>query len=115
MPMTEYEVLHGPFDIETHRATFTNYLEVVLLPSGEAQYAVPSHQGKLEEVYLSMYGRLASESCPESMYCDYLEWLMGETGCVCLWSCGWMGRPNSRQRATILRLIEAGLVSVRRR
>lgn len=43
----EQIVLNGPFDIETHKKTFKNYLEVIILENGRIVYAVPSHQEKL--------------------------------------------------------------------
>ena len=42
--MTQDEVLHSPFDIETHKKTFINYLEVVITSDGVIHYAIPSHQ-----------------------------------------------------------------------
>lgn len=37
------KVLHSPFNIETHKKTFINYLEVVITSDGVIHYAVPSH------------------------------------------------------------------------
>lgn len=42
--MTQDEVLHSPFNIETHKKTFVNYLEVVITSDGVIHYAIPSHQ-----------------------------------------------------------------------
>ena len=42
--MTQDEVLHSPFNIETHKKTFINYLEVVITSDGVIHYAIPSHQ-----------------------------------------------------------------------
>lgn len=42
--MTQDEVLHSPFNIETHKKTFVNYLEVVITQDGVIHYAIPSHQ-----------------------------------------------------------------------
>ena len=41
--MTQDEVLHSPFDIETHKKTFVNYLEAVITSDGAIHYAIPSH------------------------------------------------------------------------
>lgn len=38
------KVLHSPFDIETHKKTFIDYLEVVITSDGVIHYAIPSHQ-----------------------------------------------------------------------
>ena len=42
--MTQDEVLHSAFNIETHKKTFINYLEVVITSDGVIHYAIPSHQ-----------------------------------------------------------------------
>ena len=44
--MSEEYTLYCPFDIEKHKKTFINYLEVVILEDGTIEYAVPSHQEK---------------------------------------------------------------------
>lgn len=35
--------LHCDFDILKHKEAYTNYLEVIILPTGRIEYAVPSH------------------------------------------------------------------------
>lgn len=45
-------VLHEPFDIQTHKLTFINYLEVVISPDGTVEYAVPSHLEKLLKIFM---------------------------------------------------------------
>ena len=45
--MDKLKVLHSPFDVKVHKATFVNYLEVVILEDGTVEYAVPSHQEKM--------------------------------------------------------------------
>lgn len=42
----EYSI-YSDFDMECHKNTFTNYLEVVIGENGKIMYAVPSHQEKL--------------------------------------------------------------------
>lgn len=49
--MTQQEILQAPFDIETHKKTFIDYLEVIIRPDGTVEYAVPSHMYKLMSVY----------------------------------------------------------------
>ena len=49
--MTDQEILHGPFNIETHKKTFIDYLEVIIRPDGIVEYAVPSHMYKLMSVF----------------------------------------------------------------
>lgn len=42
----EYSV-YSDLDMEQHKKTFINYLEVVIDENGKIMYAVPSHQEKL--------------------------------------------------------------------
>lgn len=98
-----YKILHSPFDIETHKANFINYLELVILEDGTIEYAVPSHQRKLEQ--------LVSAECPVDMYGNYLEWLMEQSGAVCVWYDGYIGKPNARQKQSIIKLVRAGLMN----
>lgn len=107
------KVLNGAFDVEVHKETFTNYFEAVARSDGSIEYAVPSHQGKLESIMRDA-GRDPISECPREFYADYLTWLMRETGCVCLWSNGYMGEPNARQRQAILGLCADGLMTLRR-
>lgn len=39
------------FDYKTHRENFTAYLEVIIFKDGHIEYAVPSHQMKLIDIY----------------------------------------------------------------
>lgn len=52
----ELKVLHSDFDIETHKKTFINYLEVVITYDGKVHYAVPSHQEFAIQLAMKMYG-----------------------------------------------------------
>ena len=38
--------IYCDFDIEKHKETYTNYLEVLILENGTIVYAIPSHQMK---------------------------------------------------------------------
>ena len=96
----QQKVLNSPFDIETHKKTFIDYLEIIIDSEGVCHYAVPSHNGALEKRVLDKYhieyegwdffGK-ASHLCPRNRWSDYNEWLCEETGCIMVW-----GRPNSR-------------------
>ena len=44
--MTDTYDVYCTFDIEKHKQTFIDYLEVVILSDGTIEYAVPSHQEK---------------------------------------------------------------------
>lgn len=45
----EYNV-YSKFDIQSHKKTYINYLEVLILEDGAVEYAVPSHQEKVLEI-----------------------------------------------------------------
>ena len=106
--MTQEQVLRSPFDVSTHKATFVNYLEVVITPSGTVVYANPSHQDVM--VRLANAKGVYSDDCPRDRWCDYDRWLMEVTGCVCVWTCGYAGEPNTRQREVIEMLRREGLM-----
>ena len=38
------DVMSKPFNLDTHKRTFTRYLEIILDEEGVAHYAVPSHK-----------------------------------------------------------------------
>ena len=105
------DVLHGPFDPVVHKETFVNYLEVVILTSGTVEYAVPSHQGKMEAMCREM-GVDPVEDCPRERYGDYMGWLMEPTGAIPVWSDRYLGDPNARQRQSLLKLASDGLLSL---
>src|SRR5690606_29819 len=66
--MNEQQVLHSPFDMETHKNTFINYLEVVIDADGTIMYAVPSHQEKLIRLACERHGLSRDELndlCPQ--------------------------------------------------
>lgn len=48
---TDNEILHSKFDVEVHSKHFINYCEVIVLPNGEVEYAVPSHERKAIEIF----------------------------------------------------------------
>lgn len=80
--------LHCPFDIEQHKKTYINYLEVVIFPDGHIEYAVPSHQEKLIDVCINKLGisRFVLERmCPPEYYMDFQVWLCNMSGCVSVW------------------------------
>lgn len=86
--MNDSNVLYQPFDIETHAKEFINYLEVIIKPDGTIEYAIPSHQRKLEEIARSNYEDF-DEKVNYLDYCsDYLQWLCDITNCVSVWNEG---------------------------
>lgn len=110
--VNEMEVLRGPFDVETHKATFTDYLEVCIDPEGVVHYAVPSHQRWLVGEYMRLNGFPSEEDAWRSVpiWEDVLGFLARETGCIAVWNDRYVGDPNARQRQTMLSLASEGLL-----
>lgn len=102
-------VLRGPFDPATHKETFVNYFEAAIRPDGRIEYAVPSHQMKLEAICREM-GIDPEKDCPQDMWLDYMTWLLDQTGCVCAWTDMLKGEPNARQRQAVRMLCAEGLM-----
>lgn len=106
--------LHSAFDIVQHKAHYVNYLEVIIKPEGTVEYAVPSHQRKLENVLAKQRGITVEnvrDLCPKDMYYNYQQWLCNMTGCVSVWN-SFAILPDvftQSQEDTIHQLIEAGL------
>lgn len=117
MYIDESRVMREPFNIQTHKATFVNYLEIVILADGSAVYAVPSHQEKLIALACEKNGWTRQEleaACPPEYYADYMNWLAQVSGAVPVWNEFYLGQPNERQAETILALLEAGLLKLSR-
>lgn len=85
--LNEQKVLNGKFNIELHKQTFINYLEVVVRKDGTVEYAVPSHQEKLIAIANEMgYNReWLDKNCPREYYFNFMQWMCNLTGCVSLW------------------------------
>lgn len=106
--MTEenYSV-YSKFDIELHKQKFINYMEAVILPSGEIQYAIPSHLEKL----LAITGEdreVIYEKMP--IWASPIQWLCEYTGCISVWSDFYAGTPTTdEQKKSLKKLIDEGL------
>lgn len=104
------EVLHGPFDIETHKDTFVHYLEVCIESDGTVHYAVPSHQRWLLERFMDREGIEADlEAWERIPPYGVTDWLCREIGCIAVWEDRFSGVPNAKQRAALRRLRLVGL------
>lgn len=113
--MTQLDVLHGPFDVETHKRWFRNYLELVIAEDGTCVYACPSHQRVLERLAQAQGSPTEWEAyrawlMHSGLFYDYDEWLMELTGAICVWTCGHRGVPNKAQEATLEMLRREGLL-----
>lgn len=105
--------IHCKFDIEQHRKTYINYLEVMIKEDGEIVYAVPSHQEMAsalacERLRVSKEELLAA--CPSEYYCDYMTWLLSISGAIAVWT-GYCIAPHAtkKQIRSLKRLKLAGL------
>lgn len=108
----EYNV-YSEFDIQQHKQTYVNYLEVIILPTGKIVYAVPSHQEKLIEIACQKHNcsrEILLTKCPPSMYGDFMTWFEKETGCVAVWTNFISGHPNRFQKAALEKLRKAKLL-----
>lgn len=106
--------LHCPFDIEMHKRTYVNYLEVIIRPDGVVEYAVPSHNQKLEDIICKNKNISREElgkMCPREMYLDYSQWLCDISGCILMWDFMCIGPRvvTPEQMQTIEKLKEADL------
>lgn len=104
------DIMSQPFDYRRHGEEFTRYCEVVILKDGTVEYAVPSHQEKLKALCRER-GVDPIADCPRSMYARYDEWLMQQTGAVCVWYDRWLGNPNDAQARSLRRLQMHGCCS----
>lgn len=87
----EYSV-YSKFDIQKHKETYINYLEVLILEDGTVEYAVPSHQAKALDIACRKLNKTKQEIAdmrPRAYYWDYLTWILGIAGAVSVWAnCG---------------------------
>ncbi|MFP3726413.1 hypothetical protein U8V72_14595 [Priestia filamentosa] len=110
--MNEFDVLNGPFDYETHKNTFTDYLEVIIDETGTIMYATPSHQEKaiyLACLRLNISRQELSDRCPRQYYADYMYWLCTQAKCIAVWNNRIEGEPNAIQIAVLKKLAEEEL------
>ena len=109
--------LYSKFDLEKHVRKYIHYTEVIIRPNGTVEYAVPSHQEKLIQIGMEKYNCSREEfveKCPLEYWLDYLEWLLLETGCVCVWYNNYILPPNPTrfQKIQIENLRKAGAINV---
>lgn len=84
----EYDI-YCEFDIAEHKKKYTNYLEVLIEPSGKIVYAVPSRQEKAMALACEKLGKTRDEinaMCPREYYFDFLNWLLMLSGAVAVWN-----------------------------
>ena len=81
--------LQSKFDIDKHKETFVNYLEVIISEDGKIHYAVPSHQEYLINECMRQYDwnrQDVYDNTPVDYYGDIIIWLCKMTGSVSVWN-----------------------------
>ena len=104
----ERKTLREPFNIDRHKNTFINYLEVVILKDGTIEYAVPSHMEKAISIYSNMSGKTRDEIKGE-FFIRSDDFILKETGIVMLWTHTFQGNPNKTQKEKMKELKSHGL------
>lgn len=109
MSLLEGYDVYSKFSLSKHKVAFINYFEAIILPTGEVQYAVPSHQEKLLSLAFPGLTREEMwEQIPEEA--DVLRFLLDKTRCISCWTDFHIGEPyTSMQEATLETLIYEGL------
>ena len=95
--MENYSV-YSKFNLAKHKETYPYYTEVIILPDGTIEYAVPSHQEKLISILMQDHRASRSEildMCPREMHSDFIQWLCNCTRAVCVWYEGVLTPDNS--------------------
>lgn len=109
---SQSEILHSPFDAETHKQFFINYLEAIIREDGTVEYATPSHQEKLIAVGCEVKNverQKLLDMCPKKHYFDFMNWLCSITKSVAIWTEQKVGIPNEKQQETLKYLYDQGL------
>lgn len=110
--MDSFAVLHMPFDTATHKATFTNYLEVIITVDGTVEYAVPSHQEKLIQLAMQSLGisrEKLYQLCPQEYWFNFMPWLCEQSGAIAVWNSSYIGTISEPQRNVLMMLKSEGL------
>lgn len=90
-------ILSQPFDIETHKKHFKNYLEVIIDENATVHYAIHSHQEWLIRYAMKMLNLTReelSEQVPREYWLDMITWWTKLTKCVSVWNNFYEGSLN---------------------
>lgn len=104
--------LNSKFDADKHKETFINYLEVLITEDGEVLYAVPSHQELAIKLALKKHGITRNQldaMCPKEYYCDFMTWVLMQTGAIAVWNNFFVGEANEKQKEILKMLKEKGV------
>lgn len=97
------------FDYKTHRENFPAYLEVIIFKDGHIEYAIPSHQMKLVDIYCKennitrdeLYAIIPITEAPN-------DWITYNLGLIQVWY-NFIRRPidiTKEQEETLKRLVQ---------
>lgn len=107
-----YDV-YSQFDLEKHKQTYVNYLEVLIDEEGTIMYAVPSHQLKamnLACARLNVSRETLDAMCPREFWGDYMTWLCMIAKVVAVWNGHCVAvNPTIKQIGALRRLKMAGV------
>lgn len=103
--------LYSTFDIDQHKGTFINYLEVIITNDGVIHYAVPSHQKYVSNIIKKEHLLNEEEFCTIMPMSSFHEFLLAYSGAVMVWSNGYTGIPNKKQLLQLQLLHNEGLLS----
>lgn len=109
---TQRDVMSKPFNLDTHKRTFTQYLEVIIDEEGIVHYAVPSHKDWLINHACAKLGVTRKElldTTPREYWCDMITWLTNLTSCVAVWDISYVGKLNYAQKSQLELLQVEGL------
>ncbi len=107
----KYDV-YSEFDLEKHKKTYVDYLEVMIGEGGDVHYAVPSHQEYAIWAACQKLGVTRYELCemtPEEYYFDWLTWLLRQSGMIAVWNDRYIGEANKKQKNVLKRMKLSGV------
>lgn len=108
--MSEKYSIYSEFDVEQHKKTYVNYLEVIVGENGKVSYAMPSHQEALIKIACQKLGitrRELNEICSKEYYFDFVTWLCKITGCCSVWNEFVMGYEFTAEQVETLELLKS--------
>ena len=101
--------IYSEFNINKHKETYINYLEVIIDAEGTVYYAVPSHQEFLIN-YICKRDNLTrnelDDLCPREYYFDFMTWLCKISKCISVWNNFYFGIANEKQKLKLKELSE---------
>lgn len=104
-----YYSVYSEFNLDKHMETYADYLEAIMFRDGHIEYAVPSHQEKLIKIAASKAGMSKEDflnQVPDDAKLDFLNYLLNYTGCISLWSSGFIIPTTTITNLQVYSLLE---------